>query len=138
MKRSSKPGKTTSTHTDDVHAKDPLDRLIIEDGLRIKNISPVSDGSALVLTLTNGTTVCAPLDEVPQLAKVGPKQRLNYKLVANGTAIGWEELDVHLSLKGFLTSIVRSEVIRRLTEPGQPGPALIPHRKPIRTTKAVK
>jgi len=112
-----------------------LDRLIIEEGLRIKNISSVADGSALVLTLTNGTTVFAPLDEVPQLADSSPAQRLKYELVANGTAIGWEELDVHLSLKGFLTSIVRSEVIRRLTEPGHRGPVMIPHRTPVHRQK---
>ena len=117
MKRSSKPGKSTSTRADDVRATDPIDRLIIEEGLRIKGIQPVSDGSALVLTLTNGSTLFAPLDDVPQLAKATTKQRLGYEVIANGTAIGWDKLDVHLSLKGFLTSVVRSEVIRRLTEP---------------------
>ncbi len=138
MKRSSKPGKTTSAHADDVLAKDPLDRLIIEEGLRIKSISSVADGSALVLTLTNGTNVFAPLDEVPQLANAKPDQLLKYELVANGTAIGWEELDVHLSLKGFLTSIVRSEVIRRLTQPGQRGAVMIPGRRSSDKTKAVQ
>ena len=138
MKRSSKPGKITSAHVDDVLAKDPLDRLIIEEGLRIKRIASVADGSALVLTLTNGTTVFAPLDEVPQLAHAKPNQRLNYALVANGTAIGWAELDIHLSLKGFLTSIVRSEVIRRLTEPGQRGPVMIPRQRSSSKEKAIK
>ncbi len=112
--------------------------MIIEEGLRIKSISSVADGSALVLTLTNGTNVFAPLDEVPQLANAKPDQLLKYELVANGTAIGWEELDVHLSLKGFLTSIVRSEVIRRLTEPGQRGAVMIPGRRSSGKTKAVQ
>lgn len=115
---------------DDVLATDPLDRLIIEEGLRIKGIQPVPDGSALVLKLTNGATVFAPLDDVPQLAKASKKDRLAYKLIASGTAIGWEKLDVHLSLKGFLTSVVRSEVIRRLTEPTH-GPFVAQARKPV-------
>ncbi len=130
MKRSSKPGKSTSGSDADVHATDPLDHLIIEEGLRIKRISPVTDGSALVLTLTNGTTVFAPLNDVPQLAKASAKQRMNYSLVASGTAVGWEDLDVHLSLKGFLTAIVRSEVIRRLTEPVH-SPKVMQARRPI-------
>jgi len=128
LKRSSKPGKSTSAHADDVRATDPIDRLIIEDGLRIKGIQPVSDGSALVLTLTNGSTLFAPLDDVPQLAKATTKQRLGYAVIANGTGIGWDKLDVHLSLKGFLTSVVRSEVIRRLTEPSH-RPMMVQSRK---------
>ncbi|MBS1569401.1 MAG: DUF2442 domain-containing protein [Bacteroidetes bacterium] len=138
MKRSSKPGKITSAHADDIRAKDPLDQLIIEEGLRIVDISSVADGSTLILTLTNGTTVVAPLDDVPQLATAKPAQRKNYELVANGTAIGWEDLDVHLSLKGFLTSIVRSEVIRRLTGPGERGPVMIQRRRSGAKAKAVK
>lgn len=136
MKRSSKPGKSTSAHADNVRAADPLDRLIIEEGLRIKGIQPVADGSALVLTLTNGATVFAPLDDVPQLAKATLKQRLGYAVVANGTAIGWDKLDVHLSLKGFLTSVVRSEVIRRLSEPSR-SPMMMHARRPaVRKQKA--
>jgi hypothetical protein len=138
MKRSSKPGKSTSVRDADIRATDPLDRLIIEEGLRIKRISPVTDGSALVLTLTNGTTVFAPLDDVPQLAKATAKQRMNYSLVASGTAVGWEDLDVHLSLKGFLTAIVRSEVIRRLTDPVH-TPKVMHARQPApRKQKAAK
>ena len=130
MKRSSKPGKSTSAHADDVRATDPIDRLIIEDGLRIKGIQPVSDGSALVLTLTNVSALFAPLDDVPQLAKATTKQWLGYAVIANGTAIGWEKLNVHLSLKGFLTSVVRSEVIRRSTEPSH-RPIMLRSRKSI-------
>ncbi|MBX2978467.1 MAG: DUF2442 domain-containing protein [Flavobacteriales bacterium] len=121
-----------------MRATDPLDRLIIEEGLRIKRISPVADGSALVLTLTNGATVFAPLDDVPQLAKANAKQRLNYSLVASGTAVGWEDLDVHLSLKGFLTSIVRSEVIRRLTDPAHSPKVMHARRSVPRKQKATK
>ena len=130
MKRSSKPGKTTSARADDVRATDPIDLLIIEEGLRIKGIQPVSDGSALVLTLTTGSTLFAPLDGVPQLAKATTKQRLGFAVIANGTAIGWDKLDVHLSLKGFLTSVVRSEVIRRLTEPSH-RPMVVQSRRPM-------
>ena len=117
MKPSSKPGRSTSARVADVRATDSLDRLIVEEGLRIARISPVEDGTALVLTLSNGATVFAPMEDVPQLAKASPKQRLDFSIIAAGTAIGWDALDVHLSLKGFLMSVVRGEVIRRLTEP---------------------
>ena len=96
MKRSSKLGKSTSVSTADVRATDPIDRLVIEEGPRIEAIRPVSDGSALVLTLTNVSALFAPLDDVPQLAKATTKQWLGYAVIANGTAIGWEKLNVHL------------------------------------------
>jgi len=120
-----------------VRATDPIDKLIIEERLRIKAIQPVPDGSALVLTLTNGSTLFARLDDVPQLAKATTKQRLGFSVIANGTAIGWEKLDVHLSLKGFLTSVVRSEVIRRLTEPAN-RPVIMASRKATPTKQVSK
>lgn len=132
MKTSSKPGRSTSAHTDDVRAMDPLDRLIVEERLRIKRIDPMPDGSALVLGLTNGATLFAPLDDVPQLAKASAKQRLGFSIIAGGTAIGWDALDVHLSLKGFLLSVVRSEVIRRLTAPSTAAMTTLSPRPTIR------
>ena len=132
MKRSSKPGKSTSAHADDVRVTDPLDRLIVEDGLRIKRIDPMPDGSALVLALSNGATLFAPLDDVPQLSKASAKQRLGYSIIAGGTAIGWDSLDIHLSLMGFLLSVVRGELIRRLSTPTSAVMTTRAHRAAIR------
>ena len=117
MKSSSKPGTRTSASRDDVRATDPIDRLIFEAGLRIRRVQAIPDGSGIVLNLSNGSTMFAPLDDIPQLAKASARKRMEVSIVANGTAIGWDALDVHLSLKGFLMAVVRGEVIRRLSEP---------------------
>ena len=54
----------------------------------------------LVVVLTDGRTVTAPLWWYPRLLHATPQQRANYKLSAFG--VHWPEIDEDLSIEGML------------------------------------
>lgn len=60
-----------------------------------------SDASMHV-DLTDGRRVSVPLSWFPVLERATPEQRSRYRLVGEGRAVSWEELDEDLSLEGFL------------------------------------
>jgi len=97
-----------------VRSDDPLDQLIHEGGLRIVDVEPLAHQGLLVVMLNSGTPLMVRTAHFPRLAKAKPAQLEGWVLIADGTAIGWEELDEHLSLKGFLMAEVRNEVMDRL------------------------
>ena len=112
MERSSKLG-TSTTKASDLRSKDPLDRLILEKGLRISEVAVVN--GAVVLRLNNGSVFAESLSGIAALKDAPSKQRQQCEVFANGVGIVWPKLDVHLSLKGFLSNMVRNELIRRFT-----------------------
>jgi hypothetical protein len=121
MERSSKRGTRTSKGTD-LRASDPLDQLIFEKGLRISEVDVVANGTALVVRLNNGSVFAESVAVLPSLARAAPKELKQCEVFAGGVGIAWPRLDVHLSLKGFLTNMVRNELIRRFTmEPAAPA-----------------
>lgn len=66
-------------------------------------IAAVSFSDATMhVDLTDGRRVSVPLAWFPVLERATPEQRSRYKLVAEGRAVSWEELDEDLSLEGFL------------------------------------
>ena len=114
MPTSSKSGKRTSTRSTDVRSEDQLDQLIHEGGLRITDVEPLPQQGLLVVMLNSGSPLMVRTALFPRLAKAKAEQLNAWKVVAGGTAIGWESLDEHLSLKGFLLTEVRNEVMDRL------------------------
>ncbi len=114
MANSSKRGTRTSAQKADLRSNDPLDQLIHEGGLRIVDVEPLAHQGLLVVMLNSGTPLMVRTAHFPRLAKAKPAQLDAWEIVAGGTAIGWEALDEHLSLKGFLMSEVRNEVMDRL------------------------
>jgi len=56
----------------------------------------------LVVHLTDGRTVSAPLDWYPRLAFGTPEERANVELVADGWGLHWPELDEDLHVEGIL------------------------------------
>lgn len=99
----------------DLRSSDPIDRAIFEQGLRIASVSVLLKKAGLLVLLNSGTALFANIRNFPRLKKATPEQLNAWSLVANGTAIGWDALDEHLSLKGFLTIAVRSEILQRIT-----------------------
>lgn len=114
MANSSKLGTRTSARKSDVRSDDPLDRLIHEGGLRITDVEPLPHQGLLVIMLNSGTPLMVRTEHFPRLAKASATQLGKWKIIADGTAIGWEKLDEHLSLKGFLMTEVRNEMMDRL------------------------
>ena len=122
MPISSKRGTRTSTRKADIRSDDPLDQLIHEGGLRIVDVEPLAHQGLLVVMLNSGTPLMVRTAHFPRLAKAKPAQLDGWEIIADGTAIGWEDLDEHLSLKGFLTTEVRNEVMDRLRSRLAQGP----------------
>lgn len=114
MANSSKRGTRTSARKADLRSKDPLDQLIHEGGLRIVDVEPLAHQGLLVVMLNSGTPLMVRTAHFPRLAKAKPAQLEAWEIIAGGTAIGWDDLDEHLSLKGFLMAEVRNEVMDRL------------------------
>ncbi len=115
MKSSSARGKRTSANSADLRSTDPIDQAIFEEGLRIASVSVLPKKAGLLVLLNSGAALFANIADFPRLKNASVDQLNKWSLVANGTAIGWNALDEHLSLKGFLTTAVRSEILRRVT-----------------------
>lgn len=57
---------------------------------------------SLVVTLTDGRTVSAPLEWFPRLLHATAKQRRNCRLIGRGVGIHWEDLDEDVSVRSLL------------------------------------
>lgn len=61
----------------------------------------VSD-DALVVDLTDGRTIAAPLAWSPRLAHGTAQERAHWRLIAGGVGIHWPELDEDISVESLL------------------------------------
>ena len=52
--------------------------------------------------LADGRIISAPLEWYPRLAHATLSERNHYELLGRGSAIGWPELDEHLSVESIL------------------------------------
>lgn len=140
MPTSSKSGKPTSTRSTDIRSDDQLDQLIQEGGLRITDVEPLPHQGLLVVMLNSGSPLMVRTALFPRLAKAKAEQLNAWELIADGTAIGWESLDEHISLKGFLLTEVRNEVMDRLRAQlaQRPSPSKGAARRPATRSTAAK
>lgn len=53
---------------------------------------------ALVVTLTTGERIEAPLADFPRLLRATVQERIEYRLEANGQAIRWEAIDEDIAV----------------------------------------
>lgn len=97
-----------------MRSDDPLDRLIHEGGLRIVDVEPLKHQGLLLVMLNSGTPLMVHTGHFPRLSKATADQLGHWEIIADGTAVGWPRLDEHLSLKGFLLTEVRNELMDRL------------------------
>jgi hypothetical protein len=61
--------------------------------------------SELVVGLTDGRTISAPLVWFPRLLAASAQQRAHWELLGNGEGIHWPEIDEDLSVEGLLRGI---------------------------------
>jgi len=115
--RSSKPGKTTSAKFEGKRSSDPIDRLIIDGGLRIKDVYIRKDLDLLMVVLNNGSTVRSTVSMHRRLK--GAKQSVleQWQLIGGGRGIHWEMLDEDLSLRGFIVDSAMRNAVEELTAP---------------------
>ncbi len=56
----------------------------------------------LQVTLSDGRIISVPLTWPPRLCSVTPTQRKNWRLIAGGVGIHWEEIDEDISVRSLL------------------------------------
>ncbi|MGB3588887.1 MAG: DUF2442 domain-containing protein [Tunicatimonas sp.] len=81
-------------------ASDPLDQLIFEEGLRIKQVWFDQSLDLIVVLLNNKKILKRPLSDFKRLATATGNQLLNFE--NDGIGISWPDIDEDLSLRGFL------------------------------------
>ena len=57
---------------------------------------------AIIVTLSDGREVSAPLEWFPRLRDATPRQRKNWRLIARGIGIHWEDVDEDISVATLL------------------------------------
>ena len=56
----------------------------------------------LTVSLSDGRQVSAPLEWFPRLRDATPKQRKNWRLIAKGIGIHWEDVDEDIAVSTLL------------------------------------
>ena len=79
---------------------DALDRLIYEEGLRIKHIYFDKELDLMLLVLNNKKVMKRTISEFKRLADATEDQLTNFE--NDGIGIHWPDVDEDLSLRGFL------------------------------------
>lgn len=81
-------------------ATDPIDQLIFEEGLRMKNLWFDLELDLIIVLLNNKKMLKRPISDFKQLA--GAKEVQLKKFDNDGIDIHWPDLDEDLSLRSFL------------------------------------
>lgn len=93
--------KTSSDKADFYYNQlDAVDRLIYEDGLRIKGLYIDKDLDLILVILNNRKVIKYPVSINKDLFKSADNKLLNFE--NDGFGIYWPDLDIDLSLYGFL------------------------------------
>ena len=66
----------------------------------------------LVVELSDGRSVTVPLDWYPRLVHASESERQNWRMLGDGYAIEWPDVDEHIGVEGLLAG-------RRSGESGQ-------------------
>lgn len=96
--------------------KDPLDKLIFEQGLRIKKIFFDTELDLMIVLLTNSRVLNLKLSGFARLKNATAEELATYELRDNGTAVRWESLDEDLSVRGFIKQAALEETIYHLAK----------------------
>lgn len=108
---------TLSKNNFDILAKDPIDILIFEKGLRIKNVIIDRDLDLIGLILSNGKILESKLSSYPRLKNASEQELSNWELISKGIGISWESLNEDISVKGFIQSVAINEMLEHLQSP---------------------
>ena len=66
-------------------------------------------GDQLTVRLADGRIIIAPLEWYPRLSHASPAELKHYELLGHGSAIGWPDLDEHVSVESLLAARASGE-----------------------------
>lgn len=99
-------------------AKDPIDRLIFEKGLRIKNVIIEKDLDLMGIILNNGKILETKISLYPRLKGASEKELKEWQLIGKGIGVSWEKLDEDLSARGFIYAAAIKDMVDYLQASG--------------------
>ena len=94
---------------------DPIELMILKEGLRIADVLPYKELDLLAIVLSSGDVLQARLSDFERLKKATPAQLKKWRLIGGGMGIKWDALDEDLALRGFIRDSMQQEVLRRLS-----------------------
>jgi Protein of unknown function (DUF2442) len=83
-------------------AADPFDRLVFENGLRVKQILADKNLDTMLILLSNAKALQVPIHHFERLKNASQDDLNNWELIDNGIGIRWVNIDEDLSLKALL------------------------------------
>jgi hypothetical protein len=81
---------------------------------RAQNVE--TDEDRLVVDLTDGRTIIAPLAWYPRLWHGKPEERAHFEIIGDGAYIHWPDLDEDLSVAGILAGRRSGESLASLQQ----------------------
>ncbi|MBK7086636.1 MAG: DUF2442 domain-containing protein [Flavobacteriales bacterium] len=94
---------------------DPIEAMILREGLRIVDVHPYKDLDLLAIVLNSGDVLQARLSDLERLKKATDAQLKKWRLIGGGIGINWDTLDEDLSLRGFIPDSAQQEALRRIS-----------------------
>jgi hypothetical protein len=70
------------------------------------------DDEKLVVALADGRVLSVPLDWYPRLSHANRQERDNWRMLGDGYAIEWPDLDEHIGIEGLLAGRRSGESVR--------------------------
>ena len=103
-----------SDNNSNKRAKDPIDILIFEKGVRAKDLIIYKDLDLMVVVLNVGKVLNLKISEFPRLKDATEQELKDWKLIGEGIGFEWDKFDEHLSLKGFIKSSALNAALESL------------------------
>ncbi len=105
---------TSENNFENIRAKDPIDVLIFEKGLRIKNVIIDKELDLIGVVLNNGKILETKISQYPRLKNATSKELEEWQLINKGIGLRWENLDEDLSAKGFIHTAAINDMLEHL------------------------
>ncbi len=105
---------TSENNSENIRAKDPIDVLIFEKGLRIKNVIIDKELDLIGVVLNNGKILETKISQYPRLKNATSKELEEWQLINKGIGLRWENLDEDLSAKGFIHTAAINDMLEHL------------------------
>jgi hypothetical protein len=105
---------TSKFNSANIKSKDPLDILIFEKGLRIKNVIIDKELDLIGIILNTGKILETKISVYPRLKKATEPELQKWELIGNGVGVTWEALNEDLSVKGFIQTVAISDMLEHL------------------------
>ncbi len=96
-------------------ATETLDQLVHEANVKAKHVVIDKELDLILVVLNNGGVLNLRISEFPKLKKASKTKLDDWRLIANGIGIHWNQLDEDLSIKGMIQQAAIANAIRTLS-----------------------